>query len=319
MGGWTRIALECGRDGVHGLEEAMAAAGAVCVSFEDAGEQAGADPRFESWPPDRPLWGRVRVSGLFPAGADALGRIAPRLSPEVLREAQVSELPATDWVRAGRACIQPVRFGRRLWVSPTWGELPPEAAHGVVVRLDPGLAFGTGTHPSTRLCLQRLAGLDLAGRVVVDYGCGSGILGIAALRLGAKRCLAVDVDPRARDTARRNAARNAVAKGFETMPPEGVADRLGGGGSAGADVLVANLLAEDLASLASVFGALAAQDGELILSGILTGQEGALIEAHAPWFRLEASAGEEDWVLLAGPRVHAGGANGAGGAGGDRE
>ena len=298
-GGWTRVALECPGEDAGAVEEALAAAGAIAVSLEDAGE----DPRFESWPPDRPIWGRTRVSGLFPAGVDGVGRMTGHVSPEVLETARVSGLPDADWTRAARERIAPMRFGERLWVSPTWAEPPPEAASGVVVRLDPGLAFGTGSHPSTGLCLRRIEGLDLAAKLVIDFGCGSGILGIAALRLGAGRCLAVDIDPRAREAARGNALRNRVAEHFDIMSPPAVAGALRRSGTSASDLLVANVLAGPLAALAGTFGDLVAHGGELMLSGILAGQDGALIEAYAPWFGLEVAAREDEWVLLAGPRT----------------
>ena len=173
----------------------------------------------------------------------------------------------------------------------------------MVVRLDPGLAFGTGSHPSTGLCLRRLAGLDLAGRLVIDYGCGSGILGIAALGLGAKRCLAVDIDPKALEAARENAERNRVAEHFDIMSAQTVADTLGRPDSLASDVLVANILAGPLVALAATFKALVGYGGELMLAGILTDQANDLIETYAPWFRLAVAAREEGWVLLAGPRT----------------
>ena len=298
-GGWLCIALECPVEEAGGVEEALEASGAIAVSLEDAGEE----PRFESWPPERPLWGKVRVSGLFPKGVDGLERVAARLSPELLQTARTSELPETDWTRAGRERIQPMRFGDRLWVSPTWAEPPPEAASGVVVRLDPGLAFGTGSHPSTGLCLRHLAGLDLAGKLVIDYGCGSGILGIAALGLGARRCLAVDIDPQALAAARENALRNRVAEQFDIMYPQGVVDALRRSETSTSDILVANVLAGPLATLAGTFKGLLGHGGELILSGILASQAGELIKAYAPWFGLAIANREEDWVLLAGSRT----------------
>ena len=298
-GGWVRIALECPGDGAGAVEEAFSAAGAVSISLEDAGEE----PRFESWPPDRPLWRRIRVCALFPAGVDGLGRLAGDLPPEVLETARVSSLPDADWIRAGQERFGPMRFGERLWVSPTWAEPPPEAASGVVVRLDPGLAFGTGSHPSTGLCLRRLAGLDLAGKLVIDYGCGSGILGIAALALGAGRCVAVDIDPQALEAARENARRNRVADHFDIMSPSAVVDALRDLETSTSDVLVANVLAGPLAALAGTFGDLVGHGGELMLSGILAPQAGGLIEAYAPWFGLVIVDSEDEWVLLAGPRT----------------
>lgn len=299
VSGWIRIEMVCGRDRADMIEEALAAAGAVAVSLEDAGE----DSRFESWPPVRPIWDKVRVSGLFPKRGDGLERLAHHLPPELRGEVRRYELPETDWVRVGRDRIKPMRFGDRLWVSPTWADLPPEAGSAAVVRLDPGLAFGAGSHPSTRLCLRRMVGQDLVGRRIVDYGCGSGILGIAALRLGAKRCLAVDVDPVALEAARANAVRNGVGDRFDIMFPEEVADAVRRAEHFPSDLLAANILADPLAELPRVFGDLVAPGGEVMLAGILSHQAGSLIEAYAPWFRLAAAAREEDWILLAGPRI----------------
>ena len=297
--GWTRIEMECGKVGADALEEALAAAGAFAVSLEEA----DGGPRFESWPPDTHLWEKVRVCGLFPRETDVLERIAPHVPPGLLKEARVTDVPERDWVRAGRERIRPMRFGRRLWVIPTWAELPSEAESGAVIRLDPGLAFGAGSHPTTRLCLQRLAGMDLSGRFVVDYGCGSGVLGIAALRLGARRCVAVDVDPRALETARANAVRNRVAERFDAVCPEEIAGASGRAGFSVSDVLAANILAEPLAALADAFKDLVAPGGELMLAGLLEGQAAGLVETYRPWFRLGAAAEEEGWVLLAGPRI----------------
>ena len=294
-----RIAFDCPRAGAPVVEEALVEAGAVATSLQDAGEE----PRFESWPPDRPVWGRVRVSGLFPAGVDGLGGVSSRVAPEILASARVCEVPDTDWARAGRERVRPMRFGDGLWVCPTWADAPPEAASGVVVRLDPGLAFGTGSHPSTALCLRHLAGRDLVGRTVVDFGCGSGILGIAALRLGAHRCLAVDIDPQALRAARENAIRNRVAEHFDIMSPESVDAELRRAESPICDVLVANVLAGPLAMLAVTFAELLKGGGELVLSGILSGQEPGLIETYSPWFGLAEAACEDDWVLLAGLRT----------------
>ena len=298
-GGWVRVALDCPDASVPEVEQALCAAGAIATSLEDAGNES----RFESWPPDRPIWGKVRVSGLFPAGVDGLGRIASCVSPEILESARVSDLPETDWTRVGREQSRPMRFGERLWVCPTWADVPAGAASGLVVRLDPGLAFGTGSHPSTALCLAFIAGLDLTGKVVVDYGCGSGILGVCALRLGAARCVGFDIDPRALEAARENAVRNRVAERFDIMSPVAVDAALRRPESLTCDLLVANVLAGPLAMLADSFANLVGAGGELVLSGILAGQEAGLIETYAPWFGLVTVAREDDWVLLAGSRT----------------
>ena len=298
-GGWLRISLECPGEVAEGIEEALVAAGAIAITLEDAGEEL----RLESWPPERPLWRAVRVSGLFARDGDGLERVAALVPPGVLDTLRAGELPDTDWVRAGRERVGPMRFGDRLWVVPTWAEPPPEAAPGVVVRLDPGLAFGTGAHPSTRLCLRRLAAMDLAGRTVIDYGCGSGILGIAAIALGASRCVAVDIDPQALESARENADHNRIIDVFDIMSPQAVDDAIRGADFAMSDVLVANVLAGPLAALAGTFRELVGHGGDLILSGILANQADALVEAYAPWFGLSIAASEDEWILLAGPRV----------------
>ena len=298
-GGWLRVALDCPGASAPAVEEALTEAGAISTSLEDAGDE----PRFESWPPDRPLWGNVRVSGLFPADVDGLGRMASRVAPAVLASARVCEVPDTDWARAGRERFPPMRFGDRLWVCPTWADVPSEASSGTVVRLDPGLAFGTGSHPSTALCLRHLDGLDLAELEVIDYGCGSGILGIAALRLGARRCLAVDIDARALEAARENAIRNRVAEHFDIMSPGAVAAEIHRAEGPICDLLVANVLAGPLAKLALTFAGMVGGGGELVLSGILAGQEAGLIETYAPWFGLATAGREDDWVLLAGSRA----------------
>ena len=300
--GWVRVSLECSGAGAHAAEEALSAAGAIAISLEAAGDE----PRFESWPPDPPdraPWGQVCVRGLFPAGVDGAGRLAGRLPLEILETIRVSSLPDEDWVRAGQERFGPMRFGERLRISPTWAEPPPEAGPGVVVRLDPGLAFGTGSHPSTGLCLRRLANLDLGGEVVIDYGCGSGILGIAALALGVGRCLAVDVDPQALEAAQENARRNQVIDHFDIMSPSAVAGALHGSETSAADILIANILAGPLAALAGTFRELVRPGGEVMLSGILTGQVDGLVEAYAPWIELRIVDREDEWVLLAGLRA----------------
>ena len=160
--------VSCPGDAVPAVEKALAAAERSPSPSRTRATSPGSNPG-----PRPAAVGTVRISGLFPEGVDGLGRMATRVSREILESARVSEVPRTDWVRAGRERTGAMRFGERLWVCPTWAELPPDAEPGVVVRLDPGLAFGTGSHPSTALCLRYLEGLDLGGKVVIDYGCGS--------------------------------------------------------------------------------------------------------------------------------------------------
>jgi ribosomal protein L11 methyltransferase len=274
-------------------EEILFAQGAVSVTQVDAAD----DPVLEPAPGEAPLWPRTRTIGLFGPGAD----LAPVIA--ALRETlpdghgaivTTAELEEQEWVRIWLRDWQPLRFGPRLWVSPRAKLDEITQPDAVVVALDPGLAFGTGTHPSTALCLEWLAEAGLAGARVLDFGCGSGLLGIAALKLGAAHVTGVDIDPQALLATRENAIVN------------GVADRLDVGLAADYvarphAVVVANILAAPLIQLAPVLTASTAPGGMLVLSGLLT--------AHAPdvWkaygdFTWRRTIGREGWVRLEGRR-----------------
>jgi len=238
------------------VETALEAAGAVSVTLLNAAD----DPVLEPPPGETPLWAHVRVTGLFDGTADADG-LRAMLSTVLDDDSALRIEPLQDqvWERAWLEHFPPMRFGRRLWVIPG-GQTASLADGDVAVELDPGLAFGTGTHATTALCLDWLDGLDLAGRKVIDLGCGSGILAIAALKLGAAGAVAIDHDPQALLATRENAVRN------------GVADRLavlGSGAPAPADVVVANILAGTLIELAPEIVAMLRPGGRLALSGIL--------------------------------------------------
>jgi ribosomal protein L11 methyltransferase len=189
-----------------------------------------------------------------------------------------------------------MRFGQRLWICPG-GQRPllDEAAIACLVELDPGLAFGTGTHPTTALCLEWLDGAQLQGRFVIDYGCGSGVLAIAALKLGAARALAIDIDPQALLATRDNAERNGVAERLMVTAPD-PADR------APADILLANILAEPLVELAPAFAERVTPGGCVVLSGILQGQAAPVASRYAAWFDMRPATTRDDWALLCGVR-----------------
>jgi ribosomal protein L11 methyltransferase len=191
--------------------------------------------------------------------------------------------------------FHPMRFGRRLWIYPWNIEPPADDADAIVVRLDPGLAFGTGTHPTTALCLEWLDARDLSGTTVIDYGCGSGVLAIAALKLGAARVVGVDNDPQALAASRDNAERNGVADRLALVAPDAFSE-------APADVLVANILAGPLDELAPLFARCVKPGGELALSGILRGQETALLQRYAEWFEALQVEARDDWIRIAGRR-----------------
>jgi ribosomal protein L11 methyltransferase len=273
-------------------EAACFAAGASAVTLSDAGDE----PILEPAPGATPLWPRVTVSALFDGASDAEA-LRLRLASELGRPLALDTVVVPDriWEREWLKDFKPRRHGRRLWVCP--GGQPPEPAPGdpapVVLALDPGLAFGTGTHASTALCLEWLDGASLSGLSVLDFGAGSGILAIAALLLGAERALAVDIDAQALIATRENAERNGVLGRLEVRA---AAPALGGP----FDLVLANILAEPL--IAERGRIARAASGALVLAGILESQGSAVAAAYAPWFDMRWSAVREDWVLLAGRR-----------------
>ncbi len=272
------------------VEDVLTLLGASSLTLEDAAD----DPVLEPAPGETPLWPTVRVHALFAESADR-GAIAAALIGLVAHATPLhfEELSDRTWEREWLRDFRPMRFGRRLWVCPD-GE-PAGGPQGICVVLDPGLAFGTGTHATTALCLEWLDGCDLAGRRVIDYGCGSGILAIAALKLGAARAVAFDIDPQALLAARENAERNGVADRLQvsaTAP----------GDRASCEVLVANILAEPLVELADRFAGLVQAGGRLALSGLLTDQAEPVAAAYRPWFMIGKTAVRDGWALLSGSR-----------------
>ncbi len=275
--------------------DALLAAGAASVDAADA--NAGTDretPRYGE--PDHPggdIWALCRLTVLFAADADversvrdaaaALGLAAPGYTLEAVAE--------QDWVRLTQAQFRPMRITDRLWVVPSWCE--PVDPRAINLELDPGLAFGTGSHPTTRLCLRWLAAHLAPGQSVLDYGCGSGILAIAAAKLGAGRVTGTDVDPQAIEASRANAARNGVIGEFA------LADALAPGQ---VDVVVANILANPLRLLAPALAARVRHGGAIVLSGILEAQAASVHGAYRRWFKLDAWGTEDGWVALAGWR-----------------
>jgi ribosomal protein L11 methyltransferase len=276
------------------VEAALEDLGALAVTLLDAEDH----PIFEPAPGETPLWPEIALSALFEPDRDRAGLVhvltdlVPELSPEHVAFRIVED---QDWTRAWMDQFQPMRFGRRLWIYPWNIEPPADDADAIVVRLDPGLAFGTGTHPTTALCLEWLDALDLSGLTVIDYGCGSGVLAIAALKLGAAHVIGVDNDPQALAASRDNAERNGVADRLALQIPAEFAETP-------ADALVANILAGPLAELAPRFAACVKASGALALSGILRGQEIELVERYATWFEALAIDAREDWIRIGGRR-----------------
>ena len=281
------------------IELALEETGALAVTLLDAdadtpNERAILEPGVG----ETPVWGEIALSALFDADADRAGllHVLAELLPEI-EPAQVRfrEVEDQDWTRVWMDQFKPMRFGRRLWIYPSNIEPPGNDADAIIVRLDPGLAFGTGTHPTTALCLEWLDGLDLAGTHVIDYGCGSGVLAIAALKLGAARVDGIDNDPQAILASRDNAERNDVADRLALYLPDEFVH-------APADVFVANILAGPLAELAPRFAQCAKPGAPFALSGILQGQAPDLLERYAEWFEDLVVATREDWVRISGRR-----------------
>jgi ribosomal protein L11 methyltransferase len=244
-------------------------------------------------------WRHARVSALFAddgAATAAATAIAASSSLATLRIESIAEVGEQDWVRVTQAQFGPCRITPSFWIVPTWAEVPPQARE--VIRLDPGRAFGTGTHPTTRMCLRWIAGRGgddaAAWARVIDYGCGSGVLAIAARMFGAGHVDAVDIDPAAIEATRANALANGVA--IEAGPPEAAL--------APYRLVVANILAAPLKMLAPVLSALLGDGGELVLAGVLARQADELRAAYLPWLELQVADEDDGWILLVGRRQH---------------
>ena len=282
------LSVECDADRAEQVSDILEDCGALSCALVDAADA----PLYEPPPGATPLWPRTRVSAQFTSAVAAEAARAC-LDPEVAAAATMTELPSRDWLAECAREAVTRRFGARLVVAPAAAEV--DAAE-VVVRLDPGLAFGTGGHPSTALCLEWLAGLPLAGLTVLDWGCGSGILAIAALALGADSALAVDIDPQALTATRRNAAANGVLGSLSVAHPGFVPPLRG-------DVMLANILAGPLCELAPVLLARLCPGASIALAGILEDQADRVCQAYAPGARLDIAARREGWVLLAGRSI----------------
>lgn len=279
------------------FEDALLAAGAVSITLEDAAD----NPVLEPAPGTTPLWPSVKIKALFDADAD------PLVIEALLRSQLTAPLPALQfetiqdrpWEREWLKDFRPMRFGRRLWICPA-GMRPeqpssPAGESPVFLDLDPGLAFGTGTHPTTALCLTWLDGADLRDKTVIDYGCGSGILAIAALKLGARSALGVDIDPQAVIATRDNATRNDASDRLSVCT---VAEMH----AEPADIVLANILAEPLTMLSATLAALVKPGGHIVLSGLLTEQAERVATHYAPWFDIAPVSVHDGWARIDGTR-----------------
>ncbi|MBF3238666.1 50S ribosomal protein L11 methyltransferase [Aeromonas veronii] len=286
---WIQIRINATAKTADKVSNMLLGRGAQAVTFMDAKDV----PVYEPMPGETPLWGETEVMGLFDAETDPAPTIA--FFQQIFGENvgyKVEQLEDKDWVREWMDHFHPMQFGERLWICPSWRDVPnPDAVN---VMLDPGLAFGTGTHPTTALCLQWLDGLDLTGKTVVDFGCGSGILGIAALKLGAARVIGIDIDPQAIQASRDNAARNGVADQIELYLPANQPQDVE------ADVVVANILAGPLRELAPLIAGHGKPGSLMALSGVLESQAPELETIYGQWFEMDPTAVKEEWCRLSG-------------------
>jgi ribosomal protein L11 methyltransferase len=292
---WLLVTLVMDAGRVHVLSDALLQTGALSVDVTDA--YAGL-PREHAWfaepgESDALPWELVRVSALFDEDADIAANVAAALRAANLdpqRGFDVERVADRDWVRATQSQFQPVRLSSRLWVVPSWHTPPDPSAINLVI--DPGLAFGTGTHPTTRLCLNWLDANLRGGESVLDYGCGSGILAIAAVKLGAGRTVGVDIDCAALLAARHNAMQNRADVRFEDARQSA---------SSVYDIVLANILASPLQLLAPLLAsAVHSGGGQIVLSGILAHQADEVGNAYREWFDMDITQHDESWVLLAG-------------------
>lgn len=295
---WLQIQIQTTPEHSEPYEDLLLSAGCAAVTFEDTGDQ----PIFEPDLGTTPLWNHTTITGLFSAELNLsetlkyikLGhaQLFPN-TPEPNIKAEILE--DKDWEREWMDNYHPMQFGERLWVCPSWKEIPdPEAVN---LMLDPGLAFGTGTHPTTALCLQWLDKQHLEGDYLIDYGCGSGILAIAGLLLGAERAIGVDIDPQALQATKDNLQRNHLADDclHVYLPEKTPAEP--------ADVLVANILSGPLIELAPTLAALVKPKGRICLSGLLAHQEQGIRDTYGQWFKLESTAELDGWIRVSGVKA----------------
>jgi ribosomal protein L11 methyltransferase len=287
---WLQAHLEVEKNQAALIELLFEQLGALSITLIDAKDE----PMLEPPPGATPLWSHTRVTALFEGDTDPdnlRARIDQALDRENSRKLQLEVLEDQEWERAWLEHFQPMQFGKNLWICPTGKEVT--APQATIIHLDPGLAFGTGTHPTTNLCLQWLDGADLQGKTVIDFGCGSGILAIAALMLGADRAIAVDHDPQALIATENNARQNNVFDRLETYSPESFSPEA-------AEVVLANILANVLIDLSPQIKQLLKPDAQLVLSGILHHQAENVALAYRPEVQLLPPSRLEDWVRLEG-------------------
>jgi len=293
---FLELSIACKASEEARVETALNELGALSVSLLDAADAENEKAILEPGVGETPLWNDIVLLALFDAGTHEgllLHALDAYDSGIDWSSATFRTVEDQDWERAWLDQFEPMRFGSRTWIIPWHREAPPEAANGVIIRLDPGLAFGSGTHPTTALCLQWLDGLDLHGKDMLDFGCGSGILALAALKLGAASAIGVDNDQQALIATHDNAARNGVGHLLQVYLAEAEPLRQ-------YPVVLANILASALIALHDTLAARTQTGGLIALSGILTGQEHEVLAAFAPHFEALTVTQQDDWIRIDG-------------------
>jgi ribosomal protein L11 methyltransferase len=286
---WQEITFDLVSTELVDYEDALMSLGALSITLRDAAEQ----PLLEPPPEATPVWDKVSLTAMFDGScnpADIAEQLRRKLKLSATPEYRVSVLGDREWSRTWMDYFKPIRFGGRLWICPS-GYDCPEDEEAVIVNLDPGLAFGTGSHPTTALCLHWLDGQDLRDKLIVDFGCGSGILAIAAAKLGARQVYAIDNDPQALQATQTNVKLNSVDDIVQLVEASSI-------GPASADILIANILFKPLLELRHEFFRLLVPAGRLVLSGLLAEQQQALQEAYHEQFAFDACEQMQEWVRL---------------------
>ncbi|WP_260261239.1 50S ribosomal protein L11 methyltransferase [Vibrio intestinalis] len=289
---WIQIKLNATNQNAEQIGDMlMEETGALSVTFLDAKD----NPVFEPLPGETRLWGDTDILALYDAESDTNWVVEQIKASNMLVEGfayKVEQLEDKDWEREWMDNFHPMKFGERLWICPSWRDVPdPEAVN---VMLDPGLAFGTGTHPTTALCLEWLESIDLTGKTVIDFGCGSGILAIAAIKLGAEKVVGIDIDPQALVASKENADRNGVADQLEVYLPENQPEGLI------ADVVVANILAAPLRELSPIIKGLIKPNGQLAMSGVLDTQAEDVATYYRDELHIDPIASQTEWCRISG-------------------
>lgn len=295
---WTEVVIEIAREHAEALSDALMEAGALSVSVEDADEGTEAENPLFGEPgmtPTETAWDRSRVVALTDVDADHGAIVAEAADAINLPQAPAFTTRAVDdadWVRLTQSQFEPIHIGKNIWVVPSWHDAPDPSA--LVLELDPGLAFGTGSHPTTRLCMEWLEAHPAPGKTVLDYGCGSGILAILAKKCGADPVYGIDIDPQAVESARHNSERNRaeVTYGLPDECPEGEFD-----------IVVANILSNPLKLMASMLVSKVKPGGRIALSGILARQADEVAKVYSRWIDISVWREHEGWVCLSGTRL----------------